>query len=242
MVPDEDPEGRDAAPSKLNMGDYAHTAVSSALNAVPYVGSPIAVWFQTLVARPLDQRRWAWVEELSARIRVLEERINGFFAKDALERPEVLSTLLEASNIAMRNHAAEKLEALRNAVLNSALGKGPDEERRLILLRLIGELGPITVTALRLAQDPSTYIRPRPNVMESLFVPEFLTRALPGVDRSLAEQILHELSSRGLIDVKLADHRTQMSIHKFVEKRWTTQLGDSLLAFISDPMRSVEEQ
>jgi hypothetical protein len=67
------------------------------------------------------------------------------------------TVLLNASQIAMRNHQGEKIIALRNAILNAALGELPDDIERSIVLALIDRLTPTHVSVLSLMQEPTKH-------------------------------------------------------------------------------------
>lgn len=85
-----------------------------------------------------------------------------------------LSTLMTATRIAVATHAAEKLEALRNAVVNVAAGIDVDEIERQLFLRYVDEL---TELHLKILADP---------------------RSRFGVDQQLARQVQADLIGRGL--------------------------------------------
>src|SRR5260370_7181085 len=54
----------------------------------------------------------------------------------------------------MRSHQREKLQALRNAVLNVAAGTAPDENLQLVFLNYLDTLTPLHLTLLDCVADP----------------------------------------------------------------------------------------
>ena len=59
-----------------------------------------------------------------------------------------MSVVLQATQAALRTHQAEKLEALRNAVLNVAAGKGPSDDMQMVFLSFIDSFRNDTPLAL----------------------------------------------------------------------------------------------
>ena len=66
---------------------------------------------------------------------------------------------MEASQIALRTHQKEKLEALRNAVLNVAIGDRVDEEEQAAFLGLIQEFTTWHLAILKTFHDPVALAR-----------------------------------------------------------------------------------
>ncbi|MCE2530333.1 MAG: hypothetical protein J4G11_10795 [Acidimicrobiia bacterium] len=67
----------------------------------------------------------------------LEDRIEGFQVGDLVDHPAFTSAVLKASVMAFWNHNEEKLEALRNAVLNVAVTSTPEEDEAELFISLI---------------------------------------------------------------------------------------------------------
>jgi hypothetical protein len=68
--------------------------------------------------------------------------------------PAFTTAFLHASQIALRTHQREKLQALRNAVLNVAAGTAPDENLQLVFLHYLDMLTPLHLTLLDCVADP----------------------------------------------------------------------------------------
>ena len=75
------------------------------------------------------------------------EAINDLYEKgivteaDLQENEKFFTTLVHASNTAIRNHEEEKLNALRNAVLNSALPGAPSDTMQRAILHVQSHIG-----------------------------------------------------------------------------------------------------
>jgi hypothetical protein len=64
---------------------------------------------------------------------------------------------MQANQSAFRNHKKEKIDALRNAVLNSCLPGAPEDDIQMIFLNYIDELTPWHLRIMNLFDDPSRW-------------------------------------------------------------------------------------
>jgi hypothetical protein len=156
----------------------------------------------------------------------------------------------------MRTHQKEKIEALRNTVLNVAAGTGPDDNLQLIFLNIVDTLIPYHIRFLRFFQDPVAYAkarginypvprdphsnfmdalrkvlpgRPAENIVEQQGWELILDQVFPEVPQSLhlSNQIVTDLSARGLIKPLYEPEENYL-----LEKR-TSELGDLFVKFVS---------
>ncbi len=213
-------------PPKKTKGDAAHAIVKAGLSAVPVIGGPAAELFQNIIQPPLEKRRVEWMQEVGEKLRELEE--SGLNIEELQENEEFISAVMHASQIALRTHQNEKLQALRNAILNVAKGQVPEEALQNVFLNLIDSFTELHLRILKLFQNPE----PPPNLsMGGLSnvlehnIPELRGR------RELYDQIWKDLYSRGLVN---ADglHAT-ITGHGLGQKR-TTGIGDTFLQFIEE--------
>ena len=109
------------SPRGHSTGDVAHEVGRAIVSAVPAIGGPLQVLYENVFEAPLDKRKRAWLEELAGVVEELETRIDGFRPEALADNETFISIALQASQTAIRNHQREKLDALRNAVPNSAL-------------------------------------------------------------------------------------------------------------------------
>ena len=90
-----------------------------------------------VIAPPLQKRQAEWMERVSERLKQLEANVEGFKIENLKNNEQFISTVLTATQAANRNHQQEKREALRNAVLNVAVGSGLEQDAQAIFLSLI---------------------------------------------------------------------------------------------------------
>jgi len=148
---------------------------------------------------------------------------------------------MHASQAAIRNHQQEKLEALRNAVLNVASGNAPDEDLQLMFLNFIDTLTAWHLRILRFFQDPSGY-----GAARGVGYPNWSTGGLSSVmehtfselrgQRAFYDQIVNDLYSRGLMSSDASGLHTTMTAAGMFTKR-TTPMGEGFLAFVSSPLK-----
>jgi hypothetical protein len=119
-----------------NSADKTHAALRAVLAVIPGAGGAIVELLSMVVAPPIEKRRTEWMETVSQALAALQDqrRMNLNSLRD---NPLFIDAVLEASRIALQTSQEEKLQALRNAVLNSALGVEADETFHQILLNLL---------------------------------------------------------------------------------------------------------
>jgi hypothetical protein len=96
------------------------SVILASISAAPIVAPSAAELLSLAIAPPLDKRRDRWLESLATRLKKCEVRLESLG-----EDPAVVSTILYATQAALRTHQEEKLEALRNAVSNYGPPKIP---------------------------------------------------------------------------------------------------------------------
>jgi hypothetical protein len=217
-------------------GDVALTIAKAGLSAIPVVGGPVAELFGLVVTPSLDRRREKWMHSIASRLKDLEEKVNGFKIENLAKNEAFISTLTQATQAALRTHQQEKLEALRNAVLNVATGAGPDENVQLMFVNLVDRLTPLHLQILHFFQAPGRQVKYdlRATAASAGSPIQVLETALPELrgKRDLCELVARDLHASGLFSSSsLLD--TLMGAGRY-EKR-TTKLGDDFIRFIAFP-------
>lgn len=130
---------------KLTRADALHTGVKAGLSTLPVVGDI----FELLITSPASKRRDAFLISLYESLNRLEAQVNDFNLESALENEVIQTTVIQATQAAIRTHSKEKHEALRNVVLNSAISKSPDENRLAMFIRLCDALTELQIHILK---------------------------------------------------------------------------------------------
>jgi len=100
--------------------DIAHLVTRSGLGAIPFAGAAAIELLNIVVTPSLEKRRNDWMEEVGEGLRNLEEQM-GVVLEELHDNDSFIDAALEATTLAIRNSEQEKIEALKNAVLNTAL-------------------------------------------------------------------------------------------------------------------------
>ena len=198
-------------------GDVAYAAVKAVVAAVPFVGGSAGELLGLALRPPLEKRRDEWMKSVALRLQATEQRFERLTSD-----PSFVTTIAAASLIAMRNHQEEKLEALRNAVVNCAIGNAPGDDLRALFLSLVDELTPTHLRILKLFAGAGSS---GPHIRQ-----EFASQ------REVTDQMILRLLGAGLIqDPRPYVARVRESLEPLINLGWTTSnLGSQFLKFISE--------
>jgi hypothetical protein len=222
--------------------DAAHTVAKASLSSIPVIGGAAAEIFSAVFAPPLNKRRDKWLISIFDGLKRLEEEIKGFKIEELSKNDKFITVAMQASQAAIRNHQAEKLEALRNAVLNAALPNPVEEDIQLMFLHFVDELTPWHLRVLRLFDDPRAW-----GLKQGITYPEshllgssskVLEHAFPELvgRRAFYDQLARDLFSRGLMKTDSL-HTTITAQGMFASL--TTDMGKQFINFVKAPVEKV---
>lgn len=219
---------------KPTSGDTTHTVIKVGLSTIPLLGGPAAEIFAAVVTPPLTKRRDEWVESIANELKKLEEKVDGFKIENLAKNEVFITTVMQATQSAIRNHQQEKLEALRNAVINTALST-IDENINMIFLNFIDTLTPWHLKILKLFNDPVEWGKQNgitwPN-WSAGGASMLLEHALPELKgrREFYDQIARDLYIRGLWNSESLHGMT--TSHGLFGSR-STAMGKNFIRFIT---------
>ncbi len=227
---------------KPDVRDYALAIVKGLISSipVPFAAGVAAEVFSLLFTSPLQRRQDEWMNSIAEGLVELRERVEGFRIDDLSSDPAFVTVALQATQYALRNHQEEKLEALRNAVLNSALPSAPEDDVQLIFLDLVDALTPWHLRVLKLFDDPVKWgernQRPFPKDWYTSGTRQVLDYAYPELagKSELTGKIIQDLGRYGLAEIPGG----MMTARGALESR-TSNFGRQFLRFITKP-RSLE--
>ncbi len=228
---------RELTPPRATPGDDAHAIARSALGVVPFAGTGAVELFNRIITPPIERRRDEWRIAVG---QALDELLNREqLTVSALIADESFTTvLLQASAIAVRNHEREKLEALRNAVLNSAQPLPIDISKREMFLQLVDQFTVWHLRILQLFAAPKEWLnvhrKRAPEFSLSSSLEAVLLAAYPELkdQRDFYDVIGNELHAKGLFNTN--GLHGMMTAQGAYQKR-TTALADQFLLFIREP-------
>lgn len=219
--------------------DKAHSVAKGVISSVPVVGGVGAEVFSMIFRQPIVRRTEEWMNDVASFLHILEEQVEGFSIESLSENEEFVTTLAHASQIAMRNHHQEKLEALRNAVLNVALPDAPDADLQLMFLEFVDTLTTWHIRTLQLFHDPEAWEKQhgkhlrRPSISSSLS--QLLYDAYPELHAmdDFSRLLAKDLYARGLLNT---DHINTMMTADGAFQSSSTEIGKQFLRFITSPL------
>jgi len=222
---------------ELTAEDYVHAGIRAGLSTAPFVSGPLVEFFNMIIAPPLEKRRDAWMIEIYSRLKKIEEQVEGFKIEELTKNENFISTLFYATQAAMRTHQQEKLQALRNAVINTANMPSTEENLQLMFLNLVDRYTPGHLILLELLDNPEQYgKRHTIKIADKTHrnsITQLIDHTFPNFSNDpMVPQILKDLTSDGLLtpDIENRDHRPIVRL-SFTA---TTKLGKKFLKFISD--------
>lgn len=211
---------------KPSKGDAVHALAKAGLSAIPVFGGPAVELFQHLVQPPLERRRNEWMTQVGERLQELEAQ--GLNLQELQNNEQFITAVMQASTAALRTHKAEKLVALRNAVLHVAKGQGPEETIQHLLLSFVDEFSEMHLRVLAFARAPKP-----PGGLSAGGLSHVLEDNIPALrgQRTLYDQLWKDLYLRGLINTESL--HVMMTGNGLGQSR-TSPLGETLLKFIEE--------
>lgn len=190
-------------PPETSVGDHSHALARAGLGSIPMVGNAAVELFGALIMPPLQKRQREWMEAVGAGLRTLEAK--GVSLDGLRDNPEFVDTVLQASQAAMRTSQQEKREALRNAVLNSAMPHSPDESKRHLFVNWLDTLTVWHLRTLRLFDDPLRWFQDNGKQPIQFHITgsmeRLLTHAFPELanQREFRDKLYADLKTEGLL-------------------------------------------
>lgn len=248
------PENQDSLREKLkatfdsNNSDKNYNVVKGIVSSVPTVGSLLAGFFDNYIVSPATQRSYKFLETLVQELEQLKSKIESV----DFESPVFLTTFLHASQIAVRSHKEQKLEALRNVVLNSSIPSSLEDDILAMFLNWIDDFTALHISTLKHLHYLDTYA---PNELHKYF-------PMLEQNRAVYNHVLTDLADRGLIILiehyiteenednayfKMKTYKLREDIDVFLDVNYlfpqtskTTELGKQFIKFIENPSMETE--
>ncbi len=228
-------------PPTKSAGDAAMSIVRSGLGAIPFAGTAANELLNAIVASPIEKRRVKWMEDVGKALKELEESMG--IVLESLQKNDIfIDVALEASQIAIKTSNQEKHDALKNAILNSALSAPPEEDLQMIYLRYVEELTPSHLNLLALLTDTEEWGKRKGiEYPKSVFIDRsyhsLIKYALPNLGKKseLYELMISELRTRGL----LRNSPYSKPMKKNPDKNillYSTDIGVDFLKYITTPL------
>jgi hypothetical protein len=221
--------------SKEKMKDTGYALTKGLIGSIPFAGAVGSELFSLIVRSPLENRQETWMEDIGNRLLLLEQK-KFLDLRDLQSNEQFIDIVSRATGLAIKTSDGEKLQAFRNAVLNTAAGEAPSKTVSELFLNLIDGFTSWHIKILSLFNDPPVWFKLQgkrfPDAyLGSLFL--VVTSAFPELEgqADLAELIWSDLQRAGLHNS--SGLRTGMTGDGLTASR-TTNLGKEFLRFIME--------
>lgn len=215
------------------------------------LGNALSSVLFALLKNPMEERRNDWIQQIDMDVYELNKKYNNLEER-IRENENVLSTVITASQLAMKTCSKEKLQALRNIIVNTIIYPDYEEYKLQMFLNMIEKFTEWHIRLLYYFSRPEELQKehkiavksgqfnsqPAMQVFWSLY-PEMKTQ------KGYVKLIMENLFADGLISVdgKFIDTIYQYNppIGIYSEEcgplaKRTTDLGDELLKMIKNSM------
>lgn len=219
-------------PIKIEIDDTLTDSFKVVASAIPVFGAPVVELMNMLVTPKLQLRRDTWFQELGERIKKLEEE--GKINYEDLQKDDVFIDIsMKATEVALKTHQAEKLNALRNALINTSLNyPSIDISLKQIFINYIDVFTVWHIKLLELFNNPKKYEQQFQHISMGS-----LTQIIEGVYPELKgkeefyRSICKDLYSKDLINTESV---SGMMTSQGLLARRVTNMGYQFLQFIEE--------
>ncbi len=188
------PQNQDSLGEKLkaafdtNNSDKNYNASKALASSIPAIGSLVEGFIDSYIGPPATKRMRKFLEALVEELNQVKSKIESV----DFESPVFLTTFLHASQIDARTHQEQKLEALKNVVLNSSIPRALEDDILAMFLNWIDYFPELHISTLKHLHYLDRY------------APEQLNTYFPMLEkyRGAYNQVLKDLADRGLINLR----------------------------------------
>ncbi|MEG4091885.1 hypothetical protein [Microcoleus sp. Pol12B4] len=188
------PQNQDSLGEKLkaafdtNNSDKNYNASKALASSIPAIGSLVEGFIDSYIGSPATKRMRKFLQALVEELNQVKSKIESV----DFENPVFLTTFLHAYQIAARTHQEQKLEALKNVVLNSSIPRALEDDILAMFLNWIDYFPELHISTLKHLHYLDRY------------APEQLDTYFPMLEkyRGVYNQVLKDLADRGLISLR----------------------------------------
>jgi hypothetical protein len=187
------PQNQDSLGEKLkatdrNNSDIIYNGLKAATSSIPVFGPLTEFFIDTYISPPATKRTRNFLDAVVEELNEVKSKIGSV----DFESPVFLTTFLRASQIARCTHQEQKLQALRNVVLNSSIPRDLEDDILAMFLNWIEDFTALHISTLKHLHYLDRY------------APETLNTYFPMLDkyRGVYNQVLKDLADQGLIILK----------------------------------------
>lgn len=171
-----------------NDSDKNYNARKAIVSSVPGIGSLLVTFFDSYIVSPSMERIRNFLEILVRQLKELESKVELVDFKS----PAFQTIIIQAYQIAARTHKEQKLEALRNIVLNSSIPRVLKDDISEMFLDWVDNFTELHISTLKHLHYLDSYA---PGQLNTYF-------PMLEENEALYNQVLRDLADRGLISLR----------------------------------------
>ncbi|EOW9214368.1 hypothetical protein ACOA5R_003549 [Vibrio cholerae] len=209
-----------------------HRVMRTLASGLP-MGSEV---FLSLFESPMESRKQKWMIQVTEEINklILRDNIN---IEELMASDEFVSKFMHISNISLRTHEKIKLNALKNALINTASSRTLNEHKRTVFLHLIDTFTEWHIKLLQIYRHPEKFLSSsdcthNKGDFGSVKYIKTIYPELNGEDTYILS-LISDLMQKELI-ILSSKTEVHMNPESKVMAKTTSSLGDEFLDFISD--------
>lgn len=227
-------------PKKEPISEKAHDVINVLITLIPYGDGIVEKLFNKAWKSPAKARLEKWMFMVTDAINEIY-KFHQIDLELLLENEKFIDTFIQASIIAIKHHEEEKLLALKNAVLNSAISEFGIPQKEDVFLQIIDLFSIWHFKMLEFYQAPMSFIKSRNfegEKSEGMFFYLKLAFPLLSGEGDFLKLVFSDLKGKKLIindspyELRFTLPEKQGGPIEGISK-CTTTLGDELLGFIS---------
>ncbi|MDR1873147.1 MAG: hypothetical protein LBS60_14710 [Deltaproteobacteria bacterium] len=225
---------------KKKIRDYILPALKPAIAFFP-LGGTVNELLSSLIQPQLDKRKDEWCEYIGEALKNAIERIGKL--EDITSNENFVDVAIQASRIALTTSAAEKREALKNAIINSLSTLSLDQFKQRTFISLLDQFNEFHILFLKILDNPNitgktiSFREPNGSYLLNPSFKQFIFKAYPELNKhgEFCSLIINDLFNKNLICVKdllfpvIENDKNIFSCVKIL-----TDLGSDFLHFISE--------
>jgi hypothetical protein len=187
------PQNQDSLGEKLKAtdrsnSDIIYNGLKAATSSIPALGPLTEFFIDTYIGPPATKRTRNFLDAVVEELNELKSKIESV----NFENPVFQTTFMQACQIAARTHKEQKLEALRNIVVNSSIPRAVEDDILAMFLNWIDGFTALHISTLKHLHYLDKYALKE---LETYF-------PMLEQNRAIYNQILKDLADRGLINLR----------------------------------------
>ncbi|MDR1165394.1 MAG: hypothetical protein LBO66_05900 [Deltaproteobacteria bacterium] len=237
-----DEESKFLFPKDRTLSCKTLALLKGALGIIPIAGATCSELLGYFLQRPLQRRQEQWFEFIGQSLEDVIERLGTL--EEIISNDNFIDMAIKATKIALTTTKQEKINALKNAVLNSTINNNFDEIKQQVFIALLDQFNEYHIEFLKLLDGQMERVKEiNFNNYDGSYMlnPNFfhlIAKIFPNLDQKedFCKIIMNDLFYKNLTTTQSYDFPlTNDNYDHFVVGNRTTTIGKEFLNFISEP-------